>query len=62
MRLDIFTLLIALLAIAVLAKAPQKPVIVSYPNDTPDSVLTEAKDAIRAAVSHISLPWAVTDD
>jgi len=51
MKTAIVTLLFALLAIAVLAKAPQKPVIVSYPNDTPDSVLTEAKDAVRAAVS-----------
>ena len=51
MRTAIFTLLFALLAIAVLAKAAQKPVIVSYPNDTPDSVLIEAKDTVRAAVS-----------
>lgn len=34
-----------------LAVQVQKPVVVSYPDDTPDSVLNEAKKAITDAVS-----------
>ena len=47
MKLAILSLLVALLAISVLGKPHQRAVIVSYPEDTPDSVLTEAKDALR---------------
>ncbi|PMD26515.1 hypothetical protein NA56DRAFT_667788 [Hyaloscypha hepaticicola] len=43
--LSIFTLITMVLA----ALQPQKSVIVSYPNDTPDSIVDQAKDAIIAA-------------
>lgn len=43
-------MLLALLAVLALAVAPQKQVIVSYPKDTPTSVVEEAMDAIRKAV------------
>jgi len=50
MKIAFGLLCTSLLAAVALAAAPQKPVIVSYPNDTPNSVLDEAKDAIRKAV------------
>ena len=43
-------LLLALLAAFAAAVSPQKPVIVSYPEDTPQSVLDKAMDAIKKAV------------
>ncbi|KAI9880473.1 MAG: hypothetical protein M1830_002825 [Pleopsidium flavum] len=49
MKLNALSVLIAICAVAVLGAAPQKSVVVSYPQDTPDSVLTQAKDAIKAA-------------
>jgi hypothetical protein len=36
-------------AIALSAAVPRKAVIVSYPDDTPNSVIDQAMDAIRAA-------------
>jgi hypothetical protein len=48
MKLAIVSVL-ALGAVVLGAQLPQKAVIVSYPNDTPDSVLNQAKDAIKAA-------------
>jgi len=49
MKFTILTLLFALLAVA-LAAAPQKAVMVSYPDNTPQYVLDDAKAAIKAAV------------
>ena len=43
--LSIFALLTTVMA----ANLPQKAVIVSYPSDTPDSVIDQAKDAIKQA-------------
>lgn len=40
---------IALFAAGASAITAQKAVIVTYPDDTPDSVLTQAMDAIRDA-------------
>jgi hypothetical protein len=48
MKLAIISAL-AMSAVVLGAQLPQKAVIVSYPNDTPDSVLNQAKDAIKAA-------------
>ncbi len=48
MNFSIFTIL-ALVAIAFAVTLPQKAVIVSYPDDTPDSVIEQAKGAIKAA-------------
>jgi hypothetical protein len=42
-------LLVCLFAVAVVTISPQKAVIVTYPEDTPDSILDQAKDAIRKA-------------
>ena len=49
MKLCILSLLLALLAITVSAVAPQKAVIITYPNHTPDSVLRDAMNAIEEA-------------
>ncbi|KAK4999954.1 hypothetical protein LTR28_013211 [Elasticomyces elasticus] len=51
MKLAIYSILLALLATCALAAAPQKAVIVSYPKDTPNSVVDRAKTAIKEAVS-----------
>lgn len=49
MKSYIFSLFLAVLAITVSAVAPQKAVLISYPQDTPDSVLKEAMNAIEEA-------------
>jgi len=48
MKFTLFTVL-AFLSLALAATMPQKAVIVSYPDDTPDSIVDQAKDAIKAA-------------
>lgn len=50
MKLSILSVLLAIFASAVLGLAPQKAVVVTYPSDTPEGVITQAKDAVRAAV------------
>ena len=50
MKLHIFPILSALLMLATAAQVPQKQVVVTYSKETPDSLLVEAKDAIKAAV------------
>lgn len=52
MKIQLTVWLLAILAALVLAQAPQVPVVVSYPEDTPQSVLEDAMDAIRKAVGH----------
>lgn len=52
MKVAILTILFTLLAIA-FAAVPQKSVMVSYPDNTPEYVLDDAKAAIKAAVSAI---------
>lgn len=42
--------------LALAASTEQKPVIVSYPKGTPDSVVEEAMEAVRKAVSLHSGP------
>ncbi|KAK2801091.1 hypothetical protein FQN50_007900 [Emmonsiellopsis sp. PD_5] len=50
MKLYLFTLLLALVLPAVCAAAlPQKAVVVTYPADTPNSVIDQAKEAIKEA-------------
>ncbi|KAF1810306.1 hypothetical protein P152DRAFT_401695 [Eremomyces bilateralis CBS 781.70] len=49
MKFPLFSLLLVLLAAFALATAPQKSVVISYPESTPDHVLQQAKDAIQAA-------------
>ena len=43
--------LLVLFTASALGAAPQRQVVVTYPKDTPDAVLTEAKSAIEKAVS-----------
>lgn len=46
----LFGYLVSLLfAVAVVAVTAPKAVVVTYPEDTPDSTLDQAKDAIRQA-------------
>lgn len=52
MKLSLVTVLCGLMAPLALAKQmPMKDVVVSYPQDTPSSVLDQAKEAIIEAVS-----------
>ncbi|CZR53970.1 related to serine proteinase inhibitor IA-2 [Phialocephala subalpina] len=48
MKFAIFTIL-SFMALALSAQLPQKSIIVSYDDNVPDSVLTQAMDAIKAA-------------
>lgn len=51
MRILSSLFLLALMAVLALAAATdQKPVIVSYPKGTPNSVVEEAMEAVRKAV------------
>lgn len=54
MKLQLLFFVLGLLAIAVSAVTTQKAVIVSYPKDTPNSVVDQAMDAVRDAVSLMS--------
>ncbi|KAK8200642.1 hypothetical protein M8818_005957 [Zalaria obscura] len=49
MRFTLHLLLLAFLAALAYAGAAQKAIVVSYPSDTPDSVLEQAKAAIKEA-------------
>lgn len=51
MRIQLVLSLLGLFAVTASAVATQKAVIVSYPDDTPDSVVNQAIDAVREAVS-----------
>jgi hypothetical protein len=51
MKLPLLLSLLGLLAAIASGIATQRAVIVSYPNDTPDSVVNQAMDAVREAVS-----------
>ena len=48
MKLTLFSVL-NLVVVVLAVKQPQKSVIVSYPNDTPDSVVQQAMGAIKDA-------------
>jgi hypothetical protein len=50
MRFALFSLIVALLAAYAMAVAPLRAVIVSYPNDAPQSLVDEACEAIEKAV------------
>jgi hypothetical protein len=60
MRFAITSLFVALLATFAMAVAPQKSVIMSWPNDTPDSVVEAAKQAIidaKGTITHEYSKW-----
>ena len=46
MKFPLFALLLAILAVCALGATDQRSVIVSYPNETPDEILDEAKAAV----------------
>ncbi|MCJ1477355.1 hypothetical protein MMC13_006026 [Lambiella insularis] len=49
MKFYILSILMSLLVLSASAALPKKQVIITYPNNTPDSVLDEAKVAITSA-------------
>lgn len=49
MRFATLSVLTALFAATTMAAAPQRSVIVSFPNETPDHIVEEAKEGIRKA-------------
>ena len=51
MKLSTLPILFTVLSLGVNALAPQKQVLITFPNDTPDSALNEAKGSIEEAVS-----------
>ena len=51
MKLFVLPALLAASALGVGALSPERQVLVTYPSDTPDSTMNEAKNAIEAAVS-----------
>ncbi|KAK5172645.1 uncharacterized protein LTR77_002765 [Saxophila tyrrhenica] len=60
MKFAIQLLLIALLAFfGAAATVDQKPVIISYPKDTPQSVLDEAMETIRKAGGVITHEYSI---
>ena len=50
MRFIFISVLLVFLAVAASGLVLQKQVVVSYPKNTPDSIIAQAKDAIIAAV------------
>jgi len=59
MKLQLTLFLLAIVAAFALAQAPQVPVVVSYPEDTPQSVLEEAMDAIKKAGGIITHEYSI---
>lgn len=55
MKFVLFALVIAIFALSTSALVPLKSVIISFPDSTPDRVVTEAKTVIKAAVSTSSI-------
>ncbi|KAF2836921.1 hypothetical protein M501DRAFT_986740 [Patellaria atrata CBS 101060] len=49
MKIAIYSLLLAVFALCAVAVAPHKAVVITYPNNTPDRIVNEAKKAIKAA-------------
>lgn len=49
MRFAILTLLVALFVTYAMAAAPYRSVIISWPNETPDEIVEQSKEAIRKA-------------
>ena len=60
MKAFMLSTLFAFMILAVTGLATQKPVLVTYPQGTPESILDQAKDAITAAVSFLQLELDVS--
>lgn len=50
MRIYIFSVIVSILVLTASAALPKKQVIITYPSNTPDSILDEAKMTITSAV------------
>lgn len=50
MRLMVPSVLLAFVAVAVSGQVVQKQVVVSFPTNTPASIIAQAKDAITSGV------------
>jgi hypothetical protein len=61
MRFTLFALLVALFATFAMAVAPQRSVIISWPNNTPDEIVEQSKEAIRKAKGETPLPLRIHD-
>lgn len=60
MKLAILSnLALAAVALAATTTMPQKSVIVSYPDNTPDSVVEQAKNAIKSAGGMITHEYKI---
>jgi len=58
MKLCLLSVLFAGLALGANTLAPQKQVLITFPNDTPDSALSQAKTSIEEGVSLILVEQA----
>jgi len=58
MKLSLLSVLFAALALGANTLAPQKQVLITFPNDTPDSALSQAKTSIEEGVSLILVEQA----
>jgi hypothetical protein len=58
MRFALLSLVVALLAAFAMAAVPHKAVIMSWPNETPDSVVAAAKKAIEDAGGVITVCYS----
>ncbi|KAH8593650.1 hypothetical protein B0O99DRAFT_626738 [Bisporella sp. PMI_857] len=58
MKIAILSLL-ALVGATMAVELPQKSVIVSYPNETPDSIIEQAKNAIKEAGGMITHEYKI---
>jgi hypothetical protein len=54
MKFSILLPILALITVSMAVTPPQKAVIVSYPDNTPDSVVEQAMEAIKAAGGFIT--------
>ena len=50
MKLSVLPAILVASALGVSALSPERQVLITYPNDTPDSTMNEAKNTIEAAV------------
>ena len=51
MKFTILSLLLAASALGANSLSPERQVLITYPSDTPDSTMSEAKSTIESAVS-----------
>ena len=60
MRLLTIFLVLLQLVLGIAAVAPQRQILITYPNDTPPSELAHAKSAIEEAVGFVSRACAIS--